>query len=395
MSRTRVLPQTGHASVLRRENVLDLRDAVAYHQLVLNAEGARVTTQRNYLHYEQILLNALEALGIPPTLESLTPSNVRLTLEWYRSNVRDMGRGGKTAIQQYVLRIKTFARFLENEEILPDNTLRRLTPPRVEKVLRQPFSQAEVSAMWGACRLSRNAARDEALLLLLLDTGMRIGEAASLTLDKLHLDERRAIIGESGKGRRERIVPLGDGAKRDGGRMIRALKTYLSERPDSHALEVFVSSDGYGLSSDAASMAIQRLGKDAGVDHPIPHRLRHTYCTWYMVTWPGDELGLRRIVGHVSKGVLADYVHYSQSIIADRSGRASLAEAWLGSNTARSPAAAPARTPILATVGAPASNDKPQHAVLHPSTSLETPTSDSYFNVQRIPRKAERYLRGI
>lgn len=311
---------------------MDLRDAVAYHQLVLNAEGAKPSTQRNYLHYGEVLIEGMVALGIAPALAALDAANVRRVLAWYRGQMhKGTTRGGNVAGRQFVERMKTFAHFLEKEEIIPDGTLRRLTPPRVDKILREPFSQVEVTAMCGACSQSRNPARDEALLLLLLDTGCRIGEAAGLTFDRLNLDEHRAIIGEHGKGRRGRIVPIGDGTKRDGGRVMRALRTYLAVRPASVAAEVFVSEEGYALSPSGASDAIQRLGRDAGVEHPIPHRLRHTMCTQYLVMWPGDELGLRRIVGHLSKGVLADYVHFSQAIIAERAGRASLAEQWLGS----------------------------------------------------------------
>ena len=53
-------------------------------------------------------------------------------------------------------------------------------------------------------------------------------------------------------------------------------------------------------------------------------------CTQYLVMFPGDEIGLRRIVGHLSTDVLRSYVHFAQSIIAERAGHASLAEQWLG-----------------------------------------------------------------
>lgn len=335
LPRTHVLDESVRM-VRGRGDVLDLRDAVVYHQLVLGAEGAKPATQKNYLHYEQALIAGMDALGIDTTLDSLTTANVRRTLDWYRTRIREgSSRGGKVAARQYVERIKLFANFLEKEEIIPNDTLRRLSPPRVEKLLRTPFTQAEVTAMWGACRLSRNPARDEAMLLMLLDTGMRIGEVATLTINKLDLEQRQAIVGERGKSRRERLVSLGDGTKRDGGRVIRALRTYLTVRPESTAREVFLSREGYVFSPAAAGLAIQRLGHDAGVAHPIPHRLRHTFCTQYLVMFPGDEIGLRRIVGHISKAVLADYIHISQSIIAQRAGRASLAEQWLGSGAVR------------------------------------------------------------
>lgn len=309
---------------------MDLRDAAAFHQLVLAQEGASIETQKNYLHYQRLLLRCFDERGIEPTLDSLTSANVRIFLDWYGQTVHRTGaRHGQVAVRQSLSRIKTFANFCEREGIIGDGRI-RVQPPRLAKLLREPFTQAEVSAMWGSCRLSRSPLRDEALLLLLLDTGMRIGEAAGLTMDRLRIDERMVLAGAPGKGRRERLVPLGTTDKRDGGRTVRALRTYLMTRPgDWEEGPVFLNQDGLRLSADAASTAMQRLGEVAGVRNPVPHRLRHTFATWYLVRFPGDELGLRRIIGHVSHDVLADYVHFAQSIIADRAGRASLAEAWL------------------------------------------------------------------
>jgi site-specific recombinase XerD len=241
------------------------------------------------------------------------------------------------------LRAKTFSRFLEREGVIPADLLHRLKPPRVAKILREPFSEVELNAMWGACRQSPNSVRDEALFLLLLSTGMRIGEASTLTLDRLRLEERMAIVGKHGKGRRERIVPLGSTEKRDGGRVLRALRAWLAIRlphgPD--AGYVFLSRDGRPWSAEGASEAIQRLGEAAGVPHPIPHRLRHSFCTDYLTEYPGDEIGLRKIVGHLSHDVLADYVHFSHTVTAARAGRVSMADRVLTMPTAPSPRPVP------------------------------------------------------
>jgi integrase len=149
----------------------------------------------------------------------------------------------------------------------------------------------------------------------------------SLTLDKLKLDERHIVVGLNGKGRRERVVPLGDPTKRDGGRVVRALRAYIRARPDNARTDhVFVDRLGFPLSPDAGGEVIKRIARIAGVPNAIAHRTRHTFCTWYLTANPGDELGLRRIVGHLSHDVTADYVHFSQSTIADRAGRSSLIE---------------------------------------------------------------------
>jgi hypothetical protein len=84
---------------------------------------------------------------------------------------------------------------------------------------------------------------------------------------------------------------------------------------------------------------IKRLGRAAGVENCIAHRCRHTMATHYLTVHPGDEIGLRRILGHCSNEVLSDYIHLSPATVAQRAGQASLAET-LG---VRPMAAAPVR----------------------------------------------------
>ena len=146
--------------------------------------------------------------------------------------------------------------------------------------------------MWGACKQSQMPLRDEVLFLLLLDTGMRIGEACTLTLDHIKLDERVIVIGTEGKDRRERLVPIGEQQKRDGGRTVRALRAYLDRRPLSArgGNRLFLGRDGFPLESAGGSDVIARLGKVAGVADVHPHRLRHTLTTFYLATsWDCDE----------------------------------------------------------------------------------------------------------
>jgi site-specific recombinase XerD len=390
--------------LLGREQVVDLSDAAAYHVLTLQAEHASEQTQRHYLFYCRQLIDGFASMGIGLDPMNLTTTNMRSVLAWYRKHVNQhSSRGGEVSVKIFAMRAKTFSKFMAREQIIPDDLLRTLRVPRVTKILREPFTQTEVNAMWGACRGVTQPEREEALFLLLLDTGMRIGEAASLKIDRLRLDQRQVIVGADGKGRRERLVPIGDGSKRDGGRVLRALRNYLVVRkprePDTGRL--FLSREGRPMSAGAASEAIQRLGELAGVHNPIPYRLRHTFCTWYLVAFPGDEIGLRQIVGHLSHDVLADYVHYSHSVIADRAGRASLAEAWLGAGTARPPT--PVQLRSRATDGPAATNEQAHPAAFRRSPSEEdddyleanrAPQPNEDFNVARMSRKAERYLKG-
>lgn len=323
----------------------DLRDAVSFHQLLLAANNRSAATQRQYLYYECLFLEFLQRRKIPPALSELNVRRVQEFLVWYRNQPgRQRTRDGEIAVRSAAENLKRLGGVLEQNDYFEVNPLRKLGRPSTTKFVRQPFTPQEVNAMWGACFRTQNPARDEALFLLLLDTGMRIGEVTSLRLDKLDLTDRVATI--MGKGRRERNVPIGDGNQRGGGRVIRALQRHISlvdERWADTTPYVFLGRSGRRLTPAGGNDVIKRVAELAGVEDAYPHRIRHTFCTWYLTVYPGDELGLRRIVGHVSRNVLSDYVHFAQSTIAERAGRASLAETWLGS----APITNPAFLPIL------------------------------------------------
>ena len=329
---------------------MDLRDAMSFHQMLLGANGASAYTQRQYLFYENLFVEFLQSKRYPLTIDELRPERVSEFLIWYRNRPHPRAtRGGEVAVRAAADILKRLGGVLEDNEYVEVNPLRKLRRPKITKFTRVPFSTQEVQAMWGACFRTLHPARDEAIFLLLLDTGMRIGELCSMRLEHLDLDQRQVTV--LGKGRRERTIPFGDGQKRDGGRVVRAMRRYLQVRPTGFGADeayVFLARDRRRLTAAGGNDIIKRVAAAASVDDAYPHRLRHTMATWYLTTYAGDELGLRRIIGHISTNVLADYVHFSQATIRDRAGRASLAEVWLGSAT----------TPVLPAASPPAPKER-------------------------------------
>jgi site-specific recombinase XerD len=205
----------------------------------------------------------------------------------------------------------------------------------IRRLERQPFSRTEVQALVQTSSDGTFPTRDRLLLLLLLDTGARISEITSLTMNCVSLSERHIRV--LGKGNRERTVPFGDGSVADGGPTMRALRAYLHVRdelleqhPDRHTEVLLLDRRGYPIGRRAGTDIIRRLGNRAGVADAIPHRCRHTYITAYLTAHPGDEMGLRRLVGHLSRDVLADYTHLSQLAITERQQRASILSYLLG-----------------------------------------------------------------
>ena len=317
----------------RVPGVVDLVDAVSYHQLALQAEGRSPATLRLYLLYQRRFLEYLDARRIPPTLEALNPLNVRQSVLWFQA--RQLGaRQGAVATATFLATLKTWSNFLESEGVWSDSPLRRVRRVKVRQLEREPYTRQEVNAMLQAAQSSRAPERDRLLLLLLLETGARSAEIAGLHIADVSLERRSVRV--LGKGNRERTVPVGLASQSDGGPLFRALRAYLAVRerqarraPERVGEHLLLTAAGYPLTSEGVTNIVKRLGDAAGVAGAIPHRYRHTYATIFLTVYPGDELGLRRILGHVSDQVMRTYVHLSQQALAQRAGRVSPTQHWL------------------------------------------------------------------
>jgi len=176
-----------------------------------------------------------------------------------------------------------------------------------QKELR-PLTEAEERALLDAyddnnptdCRL-------KAIFLLLLDTGMRLGELTGLKAENVDLDHGFLIV--MGKGRKERSIPFGFTTER-------VLRKYVSFCRPTPALpsvdEFFLSPDGYPLTYNAVKMIFKRAAKRAGIERLHPHLLRHTYG---IRAQEGGmpTLTLQHYMGHSSSKVTERYAHAAQS----------------------------------------------------------------------------------
>jgi integrase/recombinase XerD len=166
----------------------------------------------------------------------------------------------------------------------------------------QPLDDAEAAAILGALnpRCFRGS-RALALLLLLLDTGMRLGEAEGLTLDDAGEAIREGVLRVRGKGARERHLPVDRSARN-------ALRRYLQVyRPASPSDGLFVASSGRPVVAEGLRQIIRRAGRRASVPGVHPHRLRHTFARKFLMSG-GDALTLQRILGHSTLEMVRHYV---------------------------------------------------------------------------------------
>ena len=146
--------------------------------------------------------------------------------------------------------------------------------------------------------------------MLLLDTGLRIGELVHLTMDNVHMDE--GYLKVMGKGRKERIVPIGINAQK-------ALQRYLFRirpKPSNPTVNnVFLSQSSNPLTENSMKLMFARLSDRTKVFRLHAHLCRHTFATRFLING-GDVFSLQQILGHSTLEMVRHYVSLASSHIA-------------------------------------------------------------------------------
>ncbi len=154
-----------------------------------------------------------------------------------------------------------------------------------------PFSPAEVRALLDAQdRDTLTGCRNYALILFLLDTGVRASECIGVDLTDVDWEQSRVLI-RHGKGEKERCVGLGDVA-------AVALRGYVQRFRTVDEGELFLTSAGQRMASAGTlEVLLRRLGARVGVKKVFPHRFRHTFATWAIESG-AREIDVQMLLGH-------------------------------------------------------------------------------------------------
>lgn len=218
---------------------------------------------------------------------------------------RERGLSVNTVSRRLVA-VKVFFRYLQHEGLADRNVAEAMDSPRLWKVLPGVLSVKEVTALLASpAGDSPRAWRDRALLELLYATGLRVSEAAHLTLEDLHFDE--GFLRCTGKGNKVRIVPFGDAARR-------AVREYLERgRPDlataRSGRELFLSHRGRGFDRQSLWRLIKAHARRAGIQKRVsPHTLRHSFASHLLANGAPLRV-IQELLGHADIATTQIYTH--------------------------------------------------------------------------------------
>ncbi len=229
-----------------------------------------------------------------------------------------------------------------SEELKIANPMKGVPAPRFKDPPIQVFSKEDIEALLKACEFCEEARtvdrrrftmrrptarRDRAIILTLLDTGLRASELCSLLVGDVEQKTGRVQIkhGVSGgaKGGKGRIVFLGKATRR-------ALWLYLAEREDGEdeGAPLFLGKFNRALNRNALRQVLAALGEKARLQKKCtPHRFRHTFAITYLRSG-GDLFTLQALLGHSSLEMVQRYARVTEIDVEQAHRRASPADSW-------------------------------------------------------------------
>lgn len=287
-----------HLTVLKPEAASPL--TLALDAFLLSREAMRCTpkTLDAYRYALGNFAAFLEAQGIDDP-QRIAATHCRAYLvSLQRRGLKD------TTVHLHARCVKTWLRWLEAEGDIAESPMRKVAMPRLEKRIPPPFTPEDIRRLLDGCDRSPLGLRNRAVILALVDTGLRAAEAVSLTVGAVNM--RTGLCTVMGKGRKQRTVRVGSKAR---AAILRYLQTRPEARPDSPLWAAYdiTGAERGGLSVHGLQIMLQRLGRRVGVLPCGPHRFRRTFALWCLRD--GVDLHtLRLMMGHSTLAVLQTYL---------------------------------------------------------------------------------------
>lgn len=230
------------------------------------------------------------------------------TVTAYVATLRDLGAAEST-VSRKVAAVRGMHRFLAVEEYVANDPTVLLDSPHRKMGIPRALGVAEVIALLDAVDTERPLGlRNAALLEFLYASGARVSEAIGLDQIDVDLDEATALV--TGKGAKQRVVPLGSFAVEALRRYYPVRQDFVGKRLDPGA--VFVSIRGRRLTRQAVWQIIKKVAATAGLDEAVvsPHILRHSAAT-HMIEGGADLRSIQELLGHASISTTQTYTRVS------------------------------------------------------------------------------------
>ena len=215
-----------------------------------------------------------------------------------------------TTLSRNLVALKMLFRYLAREKFIKEDVASVIEPPKVWKKLPDALSLQEVEALLAAPDLhERQGIRDKAFLELMYATGMRVSEAADLRLVDLNMDV--GFLKCMGKGRKERIIPVGRKARDAVKKYLEKARPLLAKKNPQEPV-LFLNRFGKRISRQSLWNIIKVYALKARIKKRLtPHTLRHSFAT-HILERGADLRVVQELLGHANISTTQIYTHISK-----------------------------------------------------------------------------------
>ncbi len=270
---------------------MSVESLVEHYLTCLNAEGRTAYTLRWHRASLRQFVSWLRESEHPEDPEQWSASLLRSYIVYQRE--RPSARGGalsESALNSLIRSLRAFCNWLREDGWVERDLFAKVLVPKAPRLAKDTLTADDVRRLLDAVhQVRRNAVRDEAIVLFLLDTGCRANEVCTLRIDAIDWDQRIARV--LGKGRKERYVPFSMPT-------AKVLRRYILRERKGTSNRCFESEDGLPLTTSGLYQLCKRLGRRAGVGI-APHKCRHTASIQYLRNG-GSAFALQKLLGHSS-----------------------------------------------------------------------------------------------
>ena len=222
-------------------------------------------------------------------------------IRYFLACEKERGVSGRS-VENTRANLSAFFQWMAREDIIPKNPCLNIKPIKYTDQVRLPFSSVEIDALRSACRTKK----DRALVELLLSSGIRVSEAASMSVGDIN-QTTMAVHVRHGKGDKERTTYVTSVA-------MTHLQAYWAERSEK-GTAVFYNQKHEPLNAGGIRFILNGIAKRAGVENVHPHRFRRTFASG-LAARGMDIQEIRKLMGHQQIDTTMEYVYTSDQKVS-------------------------------------------------------------------------------
>ena len=290
---TKILTNVLESVNIENNEIIDLNNLELLN-MFLSAKKVEGCSKNTLNYYKSTIDKMLKILDKP--IDNITTDDLRSYLDEYKES----NNLSKTTIDNIRRIFSSFFRWLEDEDYILKNPVKRIHRIKTGRAVKETLSDEELEILCDNCE----NIRDLAMVELLISTGMRVGELVKLNIDDINFNERECIV--FGKGESERVVYFDARCK------IHLLEYLNSRKDNKEALFVSFRKPYKRLGINGVEIIIKKLGEKSNISNLHPHKFRRTLATNAIDKGMPIEQ-LQKLLGHMQIDTTMKYAMVNQN----------------------------------------------------------------------------------